>query len=156
MPRRRRAQERKILPDPKYKSNIVAKFINGMMLDGKRSIAEHIFYDAMDIIEKKTKEDPLSVFNQAMENAAPILEVKSRRVGGATYQVPIEVNETRGRALAMRWIVMFARKRSDKTMALRLAAELLDAYNKTGSSYKKKDDTHRMAEANKAFSYFRW
>ena len=156
MPRRRRAQERKILPDPKYKSNIVAKFINGMMLDGKRSIAEHIFYDAMDIIEKKTKEDPLSVFNQAMENAAPILEVKSRRVGGATYQVPVEVRDKRRKTLAIRWLVMFSRQRSEKTMAEKLANELLAAYKKEGSTIKKREDTHRMAEANKAFAHFRW
>ncbi len=117
MSRRRSAQERKILPDPKYKSNVVAKFINGMMLDGKRSIVEHIFYDAMAIIEKRTKEDPLVVFNQAMENTAPILEVKSRRVGGATYQVPIEVREKRRKTLSIRWLVMYSRQRSEKTMA---------------------------------------
>ena len=156
MPRRRRAQERKILPYPKYQSNIVAKFINGMMLDGKRSIAEHIFYDAMDIIESKTKEDPLSVFNQAMENAAPILEVKSRRVGGATYQVPVEVRDKRRKTLAIRWLVMFSRQRSEKTMAEKLANELLAAYKKEGSTIKKREDTHRMAEANKAFAHFRW
>jgi small subunit ribosomal protein S7 len=156
MPRRRRAQERKILPDPKYKSTIVAKFINGMMLDGKRSIAEHIFYDAMDIIEKKTKEDPLSVFNQAMENSAPILEVKSRRVGGATYQVPVEVRDKRRKTLAIRWLVTFSRQRSEKTMAEKLANEILAAYKKEGSTIKKREDTHRMAEANKAFAHFRW
>ena len=156
MPRRRRAQERKILPDPKYKSNIVAKFINGMMLDGKRSIAEHIFYGAMDIIEKKTKEDPLSVFNQAMENAAPILEVKSRRVGGATYQVPIEVRDKRRKTLAIRWLVIYSRQRSEKTMAEKLANELMAAYKKEGTTIKKREDTHRMAEANKAFAHFRW
>jgi len=156
MPRRRRAQERKILPDPKYKSNLVAKFINGMMLDGKRSIAEHIFYDAMDIIEKKTKEDPVSVFNQAMENAAPILEVKSRRVGGATYQVPIEVRDKRRKTLAIRWLVLYSRQRSEKTMAEKLANELMAAYKKEGTTIKKREDTHRMAEANKAFAHFRW
>lgn len=156
MPRRRRAQERKILPDPKYKSTIVAKFINGMMLDGKRSIAEHIFYDAMDIIENKTKEDPLSVFNQAMENVAPILEVKSRRVGGATYQVPIEVRDKRRKTLAIRWLVLYSRQRSEKTMAEKLANELLAAYKKEGTTIKKREDTHRMAEANKAFAHFRW
>ena len=156
MPRRRRAQERKILPDPKYKSTIVAKFINGMMLDGKRSIAEHIFYDAMDIIEKKTKEDPVSVFNQAMENVAPILEVKSRRVGGATYQVPIEVRDKRRKTLAIRWLVLYSRQRSEKTMAEKLANELMAAYKKEGTAIKKREDTHRMAEANKAFAHFRW
>ena len=156
MPRRRRAQERKILPDPKYKSNLVAKFINSMMLDGKRSIAEHIFYDAMDIIEKKIKEEPLSVFNQAMENAAPILEVKSRRVGGATYQVPIEVRDKRKKTLAIRWLVLYSRQRSEKTMAEKLANELMAAYKKEGTTIKKREDTHRMAEANKAFAHFRW
>lgn len=156
MPRRRRAQERKILPDPKYKSTIVAKFINGMMLDGKRSIAEHIFYDAMEIIENKIKEEPLSVFNQAMENAAPILEVKSRRVGGATYQVPVEVREKRKKTLAIRWLVMFSRNRSEKTMAEKLANELIATYKKEGTTIKKREDTHRMAEANKAFAHFRW
>ena len=156
MPRRRRAQERKILPDPKYKSNLVAKFINSMMLDGKRSIAEHIFYDAMDIIEKKIKEEPLSVFNQAMENAAPILEVKSRRVGGATYQVPIEVRDKRKKTLAIRWLVLYSRQRSEKTMAEKLANELMAANKKEGTTIKKREDTHRMAEANKAFAHFRW
>lgn len=156
MPRRRRAQERKILPDPKYNNTVVAKFINGMMLDGKRSIAEHIFYDAMDYIEKKTKEDPLTVFTQAMENAAPILEVKSRRVGGATYQVPVEVRDKRRKTLAIRWLVRYARARSEKTMAEKLSNELLAAYKKEGSTIKKREDTHRMAEANKAFAHFRW
>ena len=127
-----------------------------MMLDGKRSIVEHIFYDAMDIIEKKTKEDPLSVFNQAMENAAPILEVKSRRVGGATYQVPVEVRDKRRKTLAIRWLVMYSRQRSEKTMAEKLANELMSAYKKEGSTIKKREDTHRMAEANKAFAHFRW
>ena len=156
MPRRRRAQERKILADPKYKSNVVAKFINGMMQDGKRSIVEHIFYDAMDLIEKRTKEDPLVVFNQAMENSAPILEVKSRRVGGATYQIPIEVREKRKKTLAVRWLVLYSRQRSEKTMAEKLANELIAAYKKEGSTIKKREDTHRMAEANKAFAHFRW
>ncbi len=156
MPRRRRAQERKILPDPKYKSPIVAKFINGMMLDGKRSIVEHIFYDAMDLIEKRTKEDPLTVFIQAMENVAPILEVKSRRVGGATYQVPIEVRDKRRKTLAIRWLITYSKKRSEKTMAEKLANELIAAYKKEGTTIKKREDTHRMAEANKAFAHFRW
>jgi small subunit ribosomal protein S7 len=156
MPRRRRAQERKILPDPKYKSHIVAKFINGMMLDGKRSIVEHIFYDAMDLIEKRTKEDPLTVFIRAMENVAPILEVKSRRVGGATYQVPIEVRDKRRKTLAIRWLITYSKKRSEKTMAEKLANELIAAYKKEGTTIKKREDTHRMAEANKAFAHFRW
>lgn len=156
MPRRRRAQERKILPDPKYKSQIVAKFINGMMLKGKKSISEHIFYNAMDIIETKVKKDPLPIFQKAMENAAPLLEVKSRRVGGATYQVPVEVKERRRRTLAIRWLVSYSRNRSEKTMAEKLANELLAASNNEGATIKKKDDTHRMADANKAFAHFRW
>jgi small subunit ribosomal protein S7 len=156
MPRRRRAQERKILPDPKYKSEVVAKFINGMMLAGKKSVSEHIFYDAMDIIENKVKKDPLELFYKAMENAAPLLEVKSRRVGGATYQVPVEVRDKRRRTLAIRWLVSFARNRSERTMAEKLANEFIAAANNEGATIKKKDDTHRMAEANKAFAHFRW
>jgi small subunit ribosomal protein S7 len=156
MPRRRRAQERKILPDPKFKNAVVAKFINGMMLQGKRSIAEHIFYDAMDMIEEKLKKPPLDVFRKAMENAAPLLEVKSRRVGGATYQVPIEVRDKRRRTLAIRWLISYARGRSEKTMAEKLANELMAAANNDGSTIKKKEDTHKMAEANKAFAHFRW
>ena len=156
MPRRRRAQERKILPDPKFKSKIVAKFINGMMLEGKKSVSEHIFYDAMDIIEKKINKNPLDLFHKAMNNAAPLLEVKSRRVGGATYQVPVEVREKRRQTLAIRWLVTFARSRSERTMAEKLANEFLAAANNEGSTIKKKDDTHRMAEANKAFAHFRW
>jgi small subunit ribosomal protein S7 len=156
MPRRRRAQERKILPDPKYKSDLVAKFINGLMLRGKKSIAEHIFYQAMDIIEAKVKADPLEVFHKAMHNSAPLLEVKSRRVGGATYQVPVEVRERRRRTLAIRWLVSFARNRSEKTMAEKLANEFMAAANSEGATIKKKEDTHKMAEANKAFAHFRW
>jgi small subunit ribosomal protein S7 len=156
MSRRRRAQERKILPDPKYKSELVAKFINGMMLKGEKSVAEHIFYDAMDIIEKKVKKNPLDVFKKAMDNAAPVVEVKSRRVGGATYQVPVEVRERRRRTLAIRWLVSFSRSRSEKTMAEKLANEFMAASNGEGSTIKKKDDTHRMAEANRAFAHFRW
>jgi len=156
MPRRRRAQERRILADPKYKSELVAKFINGMMGRGKRSVAEHIFYNAMDIIEAKVKKTPLDVFQKAMENAAPIVEVKSRRVGGATYQVPVEVREKRRRALATRWLVGYALERSEKTMAEKLAAEIMAAANNDGSTIKKKEDTHKMAEANKAFAHFRW
>ncbi len=156
MPRRRRAQERKILPDPKYKNEIVAKFINGMMLAGKKSISEHIFYNAMDLIEEKTKKDPLEIFRKAMDNAAPLLEVKSRRVGGATYQVPVEVRDKRRRTLAIRWLVSYARSRSEKTMAEKLANELMAAAKGEGGTIKKKDDTHRMAEANKAFAHFRW
>ncbi len=154
--RRRRAPERKVLPDPKYKSELVSKFINGLMLKGKKSKAEKIFYSAMDIIEQKLKKDPLEVFYKAMENVAPVLEVRSRRVGGATYQVPVEVREKRRTSLAIRWLVGFARKRSEHTMAERLANELMAAYKNEGAAIKKKEDTHRMAEANKAFAHFRW
>lgn len=156
MARNRYIPKREVLPDEKYKNKTISKFMNIMMLDGKKSIARKIIYDALDAIKEKTSKDPVEVFEQALKNVMPIVEVKSRRVGGATYQVPIEVTQARGTALAMRWIVMFARKRSDKTMAQRLTNELLDAYKEAGSSYKKKEDTHRMAEANKAFSHFRW
>lgn len=156
MPRRRRAQERRILPDPKYKSKVVAKFVNGMMIAGKKSVAETIFYDAMDIIEKKTKKNPLDLFEKAMDNAAPLLEVKSRRVGGATYQVPVEVRDRRRQTLAIRWLVLYSRQRSEKTMAEKLAAEFMAAANNEGTTVKKREDTHRMAEANKAFAHFRW
>ncbi len=154
--RRRKAPERKVLPDPKYNSELVSKFINGLMLKGKKSKAEKIFYSAMDIIEQKLKKDPLEVFKKAMENVAPVLEVRSRRVGGATYQVPVEVREKRRRSLAIRWLVNFSRQRSERTMAERLANELIAAYKNEGASIKKKEDTHRMAEANKAFAHFRW
>ena len=154
--RRRKAPERKVLPDPKYHSELVSKFINGLMLEGKRSKAETIFYDSMDIIESKLKKDPLEVFRKAMDNVAPMLEVRSRRVGGATYQVPVEVREKRRRSLAIRWLVSFSRKRSESTMAERLAAELIAAFRGEGSAVKKREDTHKMAEANKAFAHFRW
>jgi small subunit ribosomal protein S7 len=154
--RRRKAPERKVLPDPKYKSQLVGKFINGLMLKGKKSVAEQIFYTAMDIIEQKLKKDPLEVFKKAMDNAAPVLEVRSRRVGGATYQVPVEVREKRRRSLAIRWLVSFSRNRSERTMAERLANEMMAAYKGEGTTIKKKDDTHRMAEANRAFAHFRW
>jgi small subunit ribosomal protein S7 len=154
--RRRKAPERKVLPDPKYKVELVSKFINGLMLKGKKSTAEKIFYTAMDIIEKSLKKDPLEVFKKAMDNTAPILEVRSRRVGGATYQVPVEVREKRRRSLAIRWLVTFSKQRSEKTMAERLANELMAAFNNEGASIKKREDTHRMAEANKAFAHFRW
>ena len=154
--RRRRAPERKVLPDPKYNSELVSKFINGIMLKGKKSKAEKIFYGAMDIIEAKMKKDPLEVFHKAMENVAPLLEVRSRRVGGATYQVPVEVREKRRRSLAIRWLVSFARKRSEPTMAERLANELMAAYRNEGAAVKKREDTHKMADANKAFAHFRW
>lgn len=156
MPRRKLVQKREIMPDPKYRSTLVSKFINCMMVDGKRSIAEGILYRAFEIIERRTKTDPLKVFKKAVDSVKPMLEVKSRRVGGSTYQVPIEVRPDRRLALAFRWIIGFARKRHEKTMAERLAAELMDAANGRGASIKKRDDTHRMAEANKAFAHYRW
>jgi small subunit ribosomal protein S7 len=154
--RRRKAPERKVLPDPKYHSELVSKFINGLMLKGKRSKAETIFYDTMDIIEKKMSKDPMEVFQKAMDNVSPLLEVRSRRVGGATYQVPVEVRDKRRRSLAIRWLVGFSRKRSEPTMAERLANEIMTAFRGEGSAVKKREDTHKMAEANKAFAHFRW
>ena len=154
--RRRKAPERQVLPDPKYHSELVSKFINGLMLDGGRSKAEKIFYGAMDIVEQKLKKDPLEVFRKAMDNVMPMLEVRSRRVGGATYQVPVEVRDKRRRSLAIRWLVGFSRKRSESTMAQRLANAFMAAYRGEGSSVKKREDTHKMAEANKAFAHFRW
>jgi small subunit ribosomal protein S7 len=156
MPRRRVAEKRDILPDPKYNSKLVSKFINVMLEDGKKSIAEKIFYGAFDIIKEKTGQDPLKVFKTAIENVKPVVEVKPRRVGGATYQVPVEIRPQRRTALALRWIIKYARERSEKTMKERLAGELLDAFNNTGASIKKREDTHRMAEANKAFAHYRW
>lgn len=156
MPRRRVAEKRDILPDPKYNSKIVSKFINVMLEDGKKSIAERIFYGAFDIIKEKTGQDPLKVFKAALDNVKPVIEVKPRRVGGATYQVPVEIRPQRRTALALRWIIKYARERNEKTMKERLAGELLDAFNNTGASIKKKEDTHRMAEANKAFAHYRW
>ena len=154
--RRRKAPERKVLPDPKYGSQQVSRFVNGLMLSGKKSKAEKIFYDAMDIIEAKMKKDPLEVFRKAMENVSPMLEVRSRRVGGATYQVPVEVREKRRRSLAIRWVISYARNRSENTMAEKLAAEFMAASNGEGASVKKREDTHKMADANKAFAHFRW
>jgi small subunit ribosomal protein S7 len=156
MPRRRGVPKRVIAPDPKYKNTLVSKFINGLMRKGKKSISRKIFYDAMDIVERRSKEEPVKVFEQAMENIKPVLEVQSRRVGGATYQVPVEVRTDRRQALAIRWLVGFSKKRGEKSMAQRLAGELLDAYNRRGTAFKKKEDTHRMAEANKAFAHYRW
>ncbi len=156
MARRKRAVKRKILPDPKYQDIQVAKFINNLMRKGKRSIAEQIIYTAFDRIQDKTKQDPIEVFRKAFVNVQPTVEVKSRRVGGSTYQVPIEIRHGRQHALATRWIIGFAKKRSEKTMAERLAAELIAAANSEGASVKKREDTHRMAEANKAFAHFRW
>jgi small subunit ribosomal protein S7 len=156
MSRRRAAEKRKILPDPKYKDLVVAKFTNSLMLDGKKSVAESIIYDAFDLIEKKAGQDPLKTFLEAIENVKPGVEVRSRRVGGATYQIPIEVRSERRQALAIRWIVDLARQRSEDTMTERLSGELLDASNNRGAAVKKREDTHKMAEANKAFSHYRW
>ena len=156
MPRRRVAEKREILPDPKYNSKLVSKFINIMMEDGKKSTAEGVIYGAFDVIKEKSGNDPLKVFKTAIENVKPVLEVKPRRVGGATYQVPVEVRPQRKTALAFRWLINYSRARAEKTMRERLAGELLDAFNNTGASIKKKEDTHRMAEANKAFAHYRW
>jgi small subunit ribosomal protein S7 len=156
MPRRREIVKRDVLPDPKYNNKLVTKFINSLMWDGKKSTAESIFYGSMDIIKDRTSKDPLSVFQQAINNVKPNLEVKSRRVGGATYQVPVEVRSGRKNALAMRWIIDYARQRGERTMRERLAGELMDAANNEGASIKKKVDTFRMAEANKAFAHYRW
>lgn len=156
MPRRREVVKRDVLPDPKYKDKSVTKFINSLMWDGKKSTAESIFYGSMDIIEDRTGGEPLEIFQQALSNVKPNLEVKSRRVGGATYQVPIEVRAGRKNALAIRWIIDYARERGEKTMRERLAGELMDAANNEGASIKKKQDTFRMAEANKAFAHYRW
>ena len=156
MSRRTRAVKRPVLPDPVFGSEMVTKFVNTLMLDGKKSTAEGIFYGAMKVIEDKTGQPGEAVFRQALNNAKPVLEVKSRRVGGATYQVPVEVRPERRTALAMRWLVGYARARGEKTMADRLASELLAASRNEGATVKKKDDTHRMAEANKAFAHYRW
>ncbi len=157
MPRRKIVEKRKIEADPRFNSVLVSKFTNGIMDCGKKSIAQRIFYDAMDIVASKvTDEEPLTVFEEAMEKVRPKVEVKSRRVGGATYQVPMEVRQVRRNALAMRWIISYAKARSGRSMSEKLAAELLDAYNDHGAAVKKRDDTHRMAEANKAFAHYRW
>ncbi|MEO5338695.1 MAG: 30S ribosomal protein S7 [Magnetospirillum sp. WYHS-4] len=156
MSRRHAAEKREFLPDPKYGDLVVSKFTNGLMSDGKKSAAESIVYGAFDLIEKRTKQDPLKVFHQAIDNVKPAVEVRSRRVGGATYQVPVEVRPARRQALAIRWLVDLSRKRSEKTMIERLSAELMDAANNRGTAVKKREDTHRMADANKAFSHYRW
>ncbi len=156
MPRRREVPKREILPDPKFQDQTVAKFVNVLMRDGKKSIAESILYDALDLIKKRGNSDPLELFNGALETVSPVVEVKSRRVGGATYQVPVEVRPSRRMALAMRWLVDSARKRGEKSMAARLAGELMDAAENRGGAARKKEDTHRMAEANKAFSHYRF
>jgi small subunit ribosomal protein S7 len=156
MPRRREVPKREILPDPKWNSKLVSKFINGVMRKGKKSVAESILYGAFDLIEQRTKEDPLKVFEKAVENTKPVVEVRSRRVGGSTYQVPVEIRTNRRISLAIRWIIAFSQKRAEKNMTNKLAGELLDAANNRGSSIKKKEDTHKMAEANKAFAHYRW
>jgi len=156
MGRHKKSVNRPVMPDQKYNSVVVTKFVKRMMLDGKKQTCMNIVYDAMDKLKTKTDKDPLEVFLKALENVKPMVEVKSRRVGGATYQVPIEIREGRREALAMRWMINAARARSGHGMAETLAAELFDAYNNTGSAYKKKEDTHKMAEANKAFAHYRW
>ena len=156
MSRRHRAEKREVLPDPKFGNMVVSKFMNSIMYAGKKSVAETIVYGALDMIEGKTKQNPLSVFEQALDNVMPTIEVRSRRVGGATYQVPVEVRNDRRQALGIRWLIVAARERNEKTMTERLSAELLDASNNRGNAVKKREDTHRMAEANRAFSHYRW
>ena len=156
MPRRRDVPERPVSADPKYESKLVSKFINCIMRDGKRSTAQSLLYDAFGIMKEKSKEPPLKIFEQAVDNVRPLIEVKSRRVGGSTYQVPTEIRPSRRTALGIRWIIGYARQRPEKGMAKKLAAELMDAANNRGASVKKKEDTHKMAEANKAFAHFRW
>ena len=156
MSRRHSADKREINPDPKFGDLIVSKFMNNLMVDGKKSVAESIVYGAFDRIEERSKQEPLSVFHSALENVSPAIEVRSRRVGGATYQVPVEVRTERREALAIRWLIIAARKRNENTMEERLAAELSDAVNNRGTAVKKREDTHKMADANKAFSHYRW
>lgn len=156
MPRKRIFAKREIVSDPKYKSVLVTKFVNNLMKKGKKSIAQSILYESFDIISEKTKQDPVTVFKKAVENVKPTVEVKSRRVGGSTYQVPTEVRPSRRQALSIRWIISYSTQRGEKTMAAKLAGELMDAANTRGAAIKKKDDTHRMAEANKAFAHYRW
>ena len=156
MPRKSRAVKRKVLPDPIYNSTLVARFVNRLMYDGKKGAAEKIFYSALDSLAEKTGEEAIRAFEKALENVKPHLEVKSRRVGGATYQVPIEVQPDRQISLSIRWLINYARSRGEKGMSTKLAAELLDAFNNRGGAVKKKEDTHRMAESNKAFAHFRW
>jgi small subunit ribosomal protein S7 len=156
MSRRHRAEKREIIPDPKFHDIVVTKFMNSIMYEGKKSVAETIVYSAFDIIETKTKQNPIEVFRSALENVAPAIEVRSRRVGGATYQVPVEVRIERRQALAIRWIITAARGRNDKTMVDRLSGELMDAANNRGNAVKKREDTHKMAEANRAFAHYRW
>ncbi len=156
MPRRREVPKRKILPNPKYHEVLVAKFVNTVMMDGKKSTAEQIVYGALTIIEEKRQDDPVKVFKRALENVQPVIEVKSRRVGGATYQVPVEISPNRRMALAMRWVRNFSRKRAGRSMTDKLANELMDAAEGRGAAVKKREDTHKMAEANKAFAHYRW
>ncbi len=156
MSRRHRAEKREINPDPKFNDLIVSKFMNNLMMAGKKSVAENIVYGALDNIHAKTKQEPVQVFHQALDNVAPAIEVRSRRVGGATYQVPVEVRPERRQALAIRWLIQAARSRNENTMVDRLSGELLDAANNRGTAVKKREDTHRMAEANRAFSHYRW
>ncbi|HZA51940.1 MAG TPA: 30S ribosomal protein S7 [Myxococcaceae bacterium] len=156
MPRRRVAAKRKINPDPKYQDRLVSKFINDLMRKGKKAVAEHICYGALGLVEERSKEDPLKTFKKALDNVKPVLEVKSRRVGGATYQVPVEVRQDRRVALGMRWLIIYAKDRGEKTMVEKLAGEIMDAANNRGNAVKKREDTHKMAEANKAFAHYRW
>jgi small subunit ribosomal protein S7 len=156
MPRKREVRKKEVLPDPKYRDALVAKFMNGLMRRGKKSLAESIFYGSLDIIRDRTHSDPLKTFKQAMDNVKPLIEVRPRRVGGATYQVPVEVRPERKIALSIRWLIGYAKQRSEKTMREKLAAELLDASSNRGAAIKKKEDTHKMAEANKAFAHYRW
>ena len=156
MPRRREVPKREILPDPVYNSQLVTKFVNSVMKQGKKSVAERILYGALEMVSEKTQDDPMKVFKKAVDNVKPALEVKSRRVGGANYQVPVEVNRNRQTSLSLRWIIGYARSRNEKSMVEKLTAELLDAANNRGGAIKKRDDTHRMAEANKAFAHYRW
>ena len=156
MPRRREVPKREVLPDPVYGSQLVTKFVNVVMRQGKKSVAERILYDALEAIRERTSDDPLKVFKRALENVKPAVEVKSRRVGGSTYQVPVEVNPSRRLALSIRWVIQYAQARGEKSMRAKLAGELMDAAENRGGAIKKKEDTHRMAEANKAFSHYRW
>ena len=156
MARRREAQKRKVSPDPKYNDVLVGRFINNILRQGKKSLAERIFYSALDSVGEKVNDDPIKVFRKAVENAAPMLEVRSRRVGGATYQVPVEVNESRRIALSIRWMIQNAKSRAGKSMSEKLTGEILDAYNNAGGAIKKREEVHRMAEANKAFAHYRW
>ncbi|WP_428769573.1 30S ribosomal protein S7 [Treponema sp. HNW] len=156
MGRKNKSVNRPVLPDSRYNSTVVSKFVSRMMLDGKKSVSVRLIYEAFDTLKAKTDKDPLEVFLKALDNVKPMVEVKSRRVGGATYQVPIEIRDSRREALAMRWVIAAARSKSGRGMGERLASELLDAYNNTGTAYKKKEDTHKMAEANKAFAHYRW